>query len=284
MQWLQQLNESLQYIEDHLEGEISFQKAARIACCSTYHYQRMFTYIVGVPLSEYIRHRRLTKAAFDLQHGDKVLDVALRYGYESPTSFNRAFQNLHGITPSAAHKEDIQLKAYPRINFTITIKGETEMNYRIVTKEAFRVVGAGIQLPKDTDSNMQEIPKFWGKVNQEGLIPRLCTLINQEPAGVLGVCGCGDQDESWRYYIAVATDKAVPQGLEEYTVPACTWAIFPGSGSLPNAIQELQKKIVAEWLPTSGYEYADAPDIEVYLTAGPGPVDFEVWVPVTREA
>ena len=102
MEWLDRLNDALNYIEDNLQEEIEYEKAAKIACCSTYHFQRMFSYIAGVPLSEYIRNRRLTMAALDLQNGDKVIDVALRYGYESPTSFNRAFQKIHGTSPSTA--------------------------------------------------------------------------------------------------------------------------------------------------------------------------------------
>ena len=113
MEWLDRLNDALNYIEDNLKSEIEYEMAAKIACCSTYHFQRMFSYIAGVPLSEYIRNRRLTMAALDLQNGDKVIDVALRYGYESPTSFNRAFQKVHGVSPSAAQKEGTALKAFP---------------------------------------------------------------------------------------------------------------------------------------------------------------------------
>jgi len=120
MNWLDRLNETMDYIEDNLRGEISYGHAARIAQCSTYHFQRMFSYVAGATLSEYIRRRRLTLAALELQNGGKVLDVALRYGYESPTAFNRAFRSLHGIAPSAAQRPGATLKAYPRIGFHIT--------------------------------------------------------------------------------------------------------------------------------------------------------------------
>ncbi|MDZ5010436.1 helix-turn-helix domain-containing protein, partial [Clostridium perfringens] len=128
MEWLDRLNEALNYIEDNLDGEIDYTKAAKLACCSVYHFQRMFSYIAGRPLAEYIRNRRLTKAAIDLQSGDKVIDVAMRYGYESPTAFNRAFQKLHNVTPSSAQKEGTFLKSYSPISFKITIKGVEEMN------------------------------------------------------------------------------------------------------------------------------------------------------------
>ena len=181
MEWLDRLNDALNYIEDNLKSEIEYEMAAKIACCSTYHFQRMFSYIAGVPLSEYIRNRRLTMAALDLQNGDKVIDVALRYGYESPTSFNRAFQKVHGVSPSAAQKEGTALKAFPRISFKITIKGDTEMEYRIVNKEAFRVVGVQIPLSNDIEKNFQEVPKFWQQVAQNGTLSQIVPLMNAEP-------------------------------------------------------------------------------------------------------
>jgi len=142
MEWITRLNEALGYIEENLAGEISYDQAARIACCSTYHFQRMFSYIADVPLAEYIRRRRITLAAFDLQSSkEKVIDIALKYGYDSPTSFNRAFQNVHGVSPTEARSKGVPLKAYPRISFKITIKGEAEMNYKIITKDSFKIVG-----------------------------------------------------------------------------------------------------------------------------------------------
>lgn len=284
MQWLERLNQALDYLEEHLRQPIDMNELARIACCSTFHFQRMFSYIAGVPLSEYIRRRRMTSAAFDLQNGDKVLDVALRYGYESPTSFNRAFQGVHGVSPSAVRREQgVSMKAYPRISFKITVKGEAEMDYRIIKKEAFRIVGPKIPLSANLEPNFQKVPLFWQEVTQQGTIPVLCEMMNGEPAGLLGVSTCLS-GEDVDYYIAVATDRPVPQGMSEYQVPACTWAVFPGEGPMPNSIQELQKRIVTEWLPTSGYEYADAPDVEVYLSPDPREPRFEVWLPVIKKA
>ncbi|MDF2568072.1 MAG: hypothetical protein K0R90_1528, partial [Oscillospiraceae bacterium] len=142
MEWLENLNQAISYIEENLEEDIDLNRVSQIACCSTFHFQRMFSYIASVPLSEYIRRRRMTSAAFELQNSDiKVIDLALKYGYESPTSFARAFQSVHGVPPSAARTEGIHLKAYPRISFLITIRGDAEMNYKIEKKDAFRIVG-----------------------------------------------------------------------------------------------------------------------------------------------
>ena len=135
MEWIERLNNAVTYIEDNIKGDIDIDEASKIACCSTYHFQRMFAYIADVPLSEYVRRRRMSLAAVDLQNGDeKVIDVALKYGYDSPTAFTRAFKNVHGISPSQAKNEGSVLKAFPPISFKITIKGASEMNYRIEKK------------------------------------------------------------------------------------------------------------------------------------------------------
>ena len=163
MEWLDRMNDALGYLEANLAGTADMEHAARLACCSVYHFGRMFSYIAGVPLSEYLRRRRMTLAAFDLQNGGRVLDVALRYGYESPTAFNRAFQSVHGVSPSAAQRDGAPLKAYPRISFKITVKGEAEMDYRIIKQEAFRIVGVREPLLPDFEDSFRRVPEFWGE-------------------------------------------------------------------------------------------------------------------------
>jgi len=275
------MNNALAYMEANLDGEISTEKAAQLACCSQYHFQRMFSYIIGVPLSEYIRRRRITKAALDLQRGDKVIDVALRYGYDSPTAFNRAFQALHGISPSAAQKPDTVLKAFPRVSFQITVKGVSEMDYRIVEKEAFRAVGVRTHLSADMEENFKNITPFWQDTITAGLTKEIAGLMNAEPFGLLGVSACNESGTDGYYYICVATDAPVPPGMFEVNVPKYTWAIFPGSGN-PTNIKELHKRIFSEWLPTSGYEWADTLDVEVYLNDDPVDMKYEVWMPVVK--
>lgn len=285
MDWISRLNEAVAYIEGNLTREISIDQAAKIACCSTFHFQRMFSYIADVPLSEYIRRRRITLAAFDLQRSkEKVIDIALKYGYESPTAFTRAFHNVHGVSPTEARRIGVPLKAYPRISFKITIKGVAEMNYRIVSKDPFKITGVKEHYNMRVEECFEQVPLFWQKTAQSGIVPKLCELMDQEPYGVLGVSTCMD-GEVFDYYIAVATSKEVPDGMEEYTVPACTWAVFECIGPMPTAIQDLQKRIVAEWLPTSGYEYANAPDIEVYSEGDQQAADYrsEVWLPITKK-
>lgn len=281
MEWVDGLNQTIAYIEEHLTGEIDYGALAKLACCSAYHYQRMFAYMAGVPLSEYIRRRRMSRAAVDLQAGEKVVDVGLKYGYQSPTAFNRAFQAVHGVAPSAVREEGTAVKSYPPLRFTIMVKGVEEMEYRIEKREAFRIVGLSAPLDKDLEKNFAVVPQMWGKAASDGTIPRLAALMDSQPMGLLGISACGD-GEDWRYWIAVSSTQ--PAGdFEEYTVPAATWAVFPGQGT-NISIQELERRVVTEWLPTSGYEYGSAPDVEVYLNPDPDNAAYEVWIPVVKKA
>lgn len=281
MEWIERLNEAIQYLEEHLTEEIDYGKLGEIACCSAYHFQRMFSFMAGIPLSEYIRRRKMSLAAVDLQGKDmKIIDVAGKYGYSSPTAFNRAFQSVHGIAPSVVKNEGVSVKSFPPLTFKITVKGVEEMNYRIETKEAFRIVGVSVPLHKEIEKNFTVIPPKWEEISKNGTLEKLVGMMDTPPMGVLGVSTCGDA-EPWRYYIAVSSSKT-SDGLEEYTVPGATWAIFAGKGT-NQSIQELERRIVTEWLPTSGYEYGNAPDIEVYLNPDPENAEYEVWIPVVKK-
>lgn len=281
MDWIDRFNEAIDHIENSLTGEISYERLGQIACCSSYHFQRMFAYMAGVPLSEYIRRRKMSLAAVDLtQKGAKIIDVALKYGYGSPTAFNRAFRSVHGIAPSEVRADGASIRSFPALKFKITVKGVEEMNYRIEEKPAFRIVGMSVPLHKNIEENFAVIPSKWQEIAENGSLQRLISMMDTPPMGVLGVSTCNDEEE-WRYYIAVSSSQ--PKGdFEEYTVPAATWAVFPGSGT-NQSIQELERRIVTEWLPTSGYEYGSAPDVEVYLNPDPQNAQYEVWIPVVKK-
>ena len=281
MDWIDRLNEAVRYIDDNLTGEIEYEKLGQIACCSAYHFQRMFNYIAGVPLSAYIRRRRMSLAAVDIQGGEaKIIDVAAKYGYASPTAFNRAFQSVHGVSPSAVRGEGVAIKSFPPITIKVTVKGVEEMNYRIETRKAFRIVGKSFPLSREIERNFAEVPQMWQGAVEDGTIEKIVSLMNGEPRGVLGVSVCTDGEE-WRYYIAVSSAAEIDDALEEYVVPGCTWAVFPGSGT-GKSIQELEGRIVTEWLPTSGYEFTNGPDIEVYFEPNPENTAYEVWIPVRK--
>ena len=275
MDWISQLNDAMSYVEENLTEEITLEGAARRAACSAYHFQRMFPCMTGISFSEYIRRRRMTAAAMELAEGAKVMDTAVRYGYDSPTAFNRAFQSVHGLPPSAARVRGAALRSFPRITFTLSIKGEEAMEYRIEEREAFRVVGVSMKGPMSLENCFERVPEFWGQT--AGEIPRLAALMDGSgPMGILGVSAC-DGGSFSGYYIAAATRAPAPADMAEYSVPAGTWAVFPCRGPMPQAMQDLQRRIVSEWLPSSGYEYAEAPDIEVYSADN---LHNEVWLPI----
>lgn len=283
MEWIERLNEAIRFIENHLTDEIGYEELAKIAGCSAYHFQRMFAYMAGMPLSEYIRRRKMSLAAVDLQCGEeKIIDIALKYGYNSPTAFNRAFQSVHGIAPSLVKNEGASVKSFPPITFTIMVKGAGEMNYRIEKKEEIRIVGMAKPLYAELEKNFQIVPQMWEEATVSGMIPKLAGMMDAQPMGILGISVCNDQ-EQWKYFIAVASSAEAEEGMEEYVIPSFTWAVFPGEGVCPQAIQELEQRIVTEWLPTSGYEYDNGPDIEVYLEPDPSNAKFEVWIPVVKK-
>ena len=285
MEWLKKLGKAIDYIEDNLDKEISYDEAARIACCSPYYFQRVFSYVSGVSLAEYIRRRKMTQAAFELQRADsRVIDVALKYGYSSPTSFNRAFQNVHGITPTAAKLGGNVLQAYPSIQFKIEITGGSAMAYRIVKKPPLRIVGIRIPLTSDMEENLRIVPEFWKASLQGKQFLEICSLSNGEPRGILGISVYKNPREIY-YYIGVAVNSPAPAGMYGFEIPAATWVIFDNNGRFKEDVQSVFKRFYMEWLPFSGYKYAELPDIEVYPICSGQPVHghSEVWIAVSKE-
>ena len=285
MDYLNRMNKAIEYIENNLDGEIDYTIAANQACCSVSYFQRVFSFIADVPLSEYIRRRRMTLAAFNLRYSDeKIIDLAIKYGYESPDSFSRAFQSVHGVTPSLARNPGITLKAYPRISFLISIKGDVEMNYRIEEKEEFSIVGIKrhYQGPADNES---AVPVFWNELYEKGIIEQLGKMSNGSMKGVHGfiqVLG----EEKVDYTIACVSDKEPPIGMNSYTIPKSIWAVFEITGPVNTAMGTAWKRIFTEWLPTSNYKYAETIDIECFRYGEDKSAEdykFEVWLPVIEK-
>ena len=186
MEWIERLNSAVEYMEAHLLEKIDYEKVAEIANCPAYYFQRMFLYMTNI--SEYIRRRRMSLAAVDLQDaGAKVIDIALKYGYDSPTAFNRAFQSIHGIAPSVAKKENATLKSYPAIKFSVSVQGMAEMNFRIETKEAFQIVGKSCPLCRVLEENFARISHEWDTALENETLAKLYGIMNDKPEGLLGV-------------------------------------------------------------------------------------------------
>lgn len=281
---LQRMNECIGYIEENLQQKIEIEKLANLTYSSKFHFQRMFSMMTGVTVAEYIRKRRLTLAAQELSNTEaKVIDVALRYGYETPESFSKAFRRAHGVSPSQVRDQEVSLKAFPRISFQIQLKGEKEMNYKIVEKEGFKVIGVGKRISTSNGENNKEIPKFWEEVNGKGLNREISEAA--ESNDILGFCMEFDHpNEEFTYFIGAETDEA--QGtFEVKEIPAATYAVFESIGAMPHAIQNVWQRIYSEWFPSTGYKHCGGPEFELYP---PGDVDSEdyrceVWIPIMKK-
>ena len=285
MDLLDKMNDALDYIEKNLLEEIDVEEAARKACCSPFNFQRMFSFIADVSLADYIRRRRLSMAAMELLGTDqRVIDVAMKYGYESPVSFARAFAAVHDVNPSEVRKKGVKIKAYPRIAFEISIKGVKAMNYRIEDKGQFRLVGYKERIGMDNGENFRRVPAFWNEIMQSGKMSRVMEYCDNEKIGCLGVCANEGTNE-FDYYIATGSDKEIPAEMSALVVPAATYVIFTCTGKLPESQQDVWKRIFTEWFPTSNYDIVDGPQIEWYSDGDSSSDDYasEIWIPVRRK-
>ncbi|MEW9182174.1 AraC family transcriptional regulator [Bacillus mycoides] len=290
MDSLKNMNAAMQYIEDNLTHEIDFKEVAKIALCSEYHFKRMFSFLAGISLSEYIRCRRLTLAAFELKNSNaKVIDVAIKYGYNSPDSFTRAFQNLHGITPSEARSTSRSLKAYSPMTFQLSIQGGNEMNYRIEEKGPFQIIGIQKRVPIVFNGVNEEIASMWKSLDSQS-IETLKSLSNIEPTGIISAStnfseGRMEEKGELDHYIGVATTKDCPKQFKQLEVANSTWAIFEAVGLFPDALQNVWGRIYSEWFPSSNYELAEGPEILWNESKDVSSPNFrsEIWVPVLKK-
>lgn len=226
----------------------------------------------------------MTQAAFELQRTDnKVIDVAHKYGYSSPTSFNRAFQSVHGIAPIAAKSMGCTLCAYPSIQFSIIVLGGSAMAYHIEEKKSIRIIGIRIPLVEDAEENMRNVPAFWKKAVLDGSISKLAELSNKNPDGILGVSVYNNPEDIY-YYIAVSSNIPVPEGMVEYMIPEGMWGVFENDGVFKEDVQSVFRRFLTEFLPFSGYEYAGLPDVEIYpvCKGQPSKGHSEVWIAIKK--
>ncbi|MCR1897462.1 AraC family transcriptional regulator [Irregularibacter muris] len=290
MDSLSNMNHALAYIEEHLTEDMDYSKISKIAYCSEYHFKRMFSFLSGISLSEYIRRRRLTLAALDLKDRDlRIIDVAVKYGYRSADSFSRAFYSMHGILPSEARSENTQLKAYPRMTFQLSIKGGCEMNYRIVEKESFNLVGFKKRVPIIFEGVNPEIAKMTELLTPQ-VIKQLKSISNEEPIGIISAStnfseGRMEEKGELDHYIGVATSSNETTEFDVLKINAGTWAVFQSIGPFPETLQNIWGRIYSEWFPSSGYEAVEGPEIlwnESQDTNNPK-YRSEIWIPVKKK-
>lgn len=298
MNILNELNRAMVYIEEHITDDITPEDVAGVTTYSPYHFGRLFYYITDIPLSEYIRKRKLSLAAMALQTDDiKIIDLAVMYGYDSADSFSRAFAKQHGITPSAARQSGVQLKIFAPLTFEIKIEGVNAMNWRIEERESFEVFGIE-RVFKNEDS--AKVPDFWSECHQNGSCERLfnaagcdsqlykdCNPFDTGACVINAACGCYQSgDDSFPYMLfATATPQSKTDDFKKVIIPKATWAVFRSeiSDSIGLEIPKLFSRAYSQWMPSSGYIKAEGPDMEIYYTTPDGKHFEEVWLPVKKQ-
>ncbi|TYC86611.1 AraC family transcriptional regulator [Acetobacterium wieringae] len=291
MDSLSSMNNALTYIESHFTEVIDFKELSKIALCSEYHFKRMFSFLSGISLSEYIRRRRLTLAALELKDSNlRIIDIAMKYEYGSADSFSRAFYSVHGILPSEARNESAQIKAFPRMTFQLSIQGGCEMNYRIVEKEPFRLVGYKKRVPMVFSGVNPEITKMYELLTSE-VIVQLKSLSNIEPTGMISAStnfseGRMDEKGELDHYIGVATTSSDVGDFDELEVESNTWAVFESIGPFPETLQIIWGRIYSEWFPSSDYESVNGPEILWNESTDLHNPKYrsEIWIPVKKSS
>ncbi|MDO4495068.1 MAG: AraC family transcriptional regulator [Clostridiaceae bacterium] len=285
------IQRAIDYTEAHLTDEIDYEAAAREAASSVFHFQRLFSMLCGYTLGDYIRMRRLSLAADELQRtGGKIIDIALKYGYDTPESFSRAFTRFHGITPTQARRGS-NIKSFSRLSVKLILDGGNLMDYRIEKRDAFKLICRKKQVNKPQgDTATADISAFWGECSTDGTMEKLCKYASFDNLrGILGVCFSGEMANSGFPYGIGAEYNGAPLtdgGFDIVEIPAHTYAVFQCKGKMPDAFKETYKKICTEFFPQSStYEYGNGIELEVYPSADVQNPDYtcEIWIAVKEK-
>lgn len=291
MDWIKGIQRAIDYTESHLTSEIDYDAVAKEACSSSFHFQRVFSIMCGITLGDYIRMRRLSLAADELVNGDrKVIDIAIKYGYETPESFTRAFSHFHGITPTEA-RHGGTVKSFSKLSVKLILTGGTEMDYRIERPGAVKVICKRTEVHKpETGAGSPDITGFWAECGQNGTMQKILSYIPKEPrlGGLLGICFSLETDgDMFPYGIGVEYNGAPVDGdLEVIELPEYSYAVFPFKGKMPDAFTETYRRIVSEFFPSSDrYEYAEGAEFEVYPSDRTDDPDYygEIWIAVREK-
>lgn len=285
MGWIESIGNAINYIENNITEKLTIEDISKQAFVSPFYFQKGFSMLCGFTVGEYIRQRRLTLAGSELVSTDgKIIDIALKYGYDSPDSFTKAFLRFHGVTPTAVRKGGAMIKSFAPLKIKFSLEGGFIMDYKIIEKEAFTVMGASRMFRYDTLKT--EIPKFWAEHYQTGKGEIVC--------GMYGICVDESQgSDEFEYLIADDYNPSmeVSDGFVTKTIPKHSWAVFACKGAMPKALQDVNQKIFSEWLPNcKDYEIAAGYNIELYTNIADYPKGnqdenyySEIWIPVRRK-
>lgn len=286
MGWVESLQKAINYMEECILEDISMESIAKQANTSEFHFQRTFAILTDVSVGEYLRRRRLSLAAQELSNTDhKIIDLAYKYGYDTPEAFSKAFRRQHGITPSEARKNIGKLNCYNRLVIQVNLKGAEPMRYKIVERDSFQVAGIKREFSLKNEENLKGIPKMWDEVNGDGTVGKLAELNNGEIKGILGVCvdkRLTQSEPSIDYWVATEHIGDASEDFLTLEIPASKWGVFEVHGPMPGAMPKVWKQIFSEWFPSNQYEHAGTPELEVYSDEDPSSPDLysEIWIPL----
>lgn len=286
MDWITGIQKAIDYVEEHITEPIDFEKVAGEAYSSSFHFQRVFSTICGFTLGDYIRFRRLSLAGRELaERNSKVIDVALKYGYDTSESFSRAFSRFHGISPTDA-KNGAVLKSFRRLSVKLTLNGGTTMDYKIEKKDAFDVIMRKVTYPKNFELTSREIPEFWGRCHADGTTEKLVSAIPEGDAfGLMGLSLYDREASDFSYGIGVSAGgrEIADDKLCVETIPAHTFVVFKCVGQMPDAFRNLYSYICTEFFPTSDYRPCGV-EIEAYPSDDVQNPDYtcELWIAVEK--
>jgi AraC family transcriptional regulator len=278
MDLIEQLNYAINYIELNLADEEALSSVASVTSYSSYHFQRIFNYLTDMPLSEYIRKRKMSVAVVDLQRGDRVMDVAVKYGYNSADSFARAFERQHGFTPTIVRQDGVKFQIYPPLTFQIQIKGVHKMTCKIETKSAFEMFGVYGEVRSDMEKAFEDVPNFCRQCDDDGTVEEMNNFLEAEPCTMLHAALYDHTETSFKYMICqyVPEGKEIPEKYTRLHVPDMTWAIFSVDDC---EMHNMWRRIYTEWLPTSGYNLVGDINFEMYYGKADNPRG-EIWMAV----
>lgn len=291
MDWMTGIQRAIDYVEAHLDETVDFGAVAREAASSPFHFQRMFAMVCGYTLGDYIRMRRLSVAADELYRtDDRIIDIALRSGYDTPESFSRAFARFHGISPSEARRGG-NVKSFSRLSVKLILEGGNIMDYRIEKTDAFKVICRRKRVEKPQgDIAADDITGFWRECSVDGSIEKMCKYADfGRFHGILGICFSGEAaDNGFPYGIGAEYNGAqvAEDGFDIVEIPAHTYAVFVCRGRMPDAFRETYRRICTEFFPqNTAYEYGGGAELEVYPSADVQNPDYtcEIWIAVKEK-
>ncbi|MEG0238628.1 MAG: AraC family transcriptional regulator [Anaerorhabdus sp.] len=285
MEWNKQLQEIINYVENHLqrtEDPIDIEEITRIAGCSYGFFQKVFSYMNEMSFAEYVRNRKLTLAGYDLKSTKmKVVDISYKYGYDSPTSFTKAFSLFHGVAPKDAKNKDVELRVFPKMQ----IDDKQEFAWRIEEKPEIRCIGKKKRISCDNGNNYKAIPEFWAESFRDGTFARLVALDTRKPSGMFGLCTDYDPIKNEINYVLCVASDAKEDDLIEVILPKETWAVFDCTGRIPEAIQNGWRYLNEEWVVQYPFAHADCPEVEWYSEGNSFSDDYlsQIWIPIEED-